>query len=199
MSLFERPPQKNAGEDLVFSKMYSGDLMRLIIDDIHQYSQKEDGYWLMGQTNYYDDRERTVLIDENGIVIKKCAASKIKNANEELAKSKRIATWAISDAKFRKAEETRERAMRQLESIENMEEFPINYTLYGYTPLPMSYIDQQQRIGLYRQQLLPVWAKAVKERIKVWHPTCEFSNVTQLANIYMFWYKVPEWQWKSWF
>ena len=110
-----------------------------------------------------------------------------------------MATWAISDAKFRKAEETRDRAMKKLESIENMAEFPINYTVYGYTPLPMSYIDQQQRIGMYRQQLLPLWAKAVKERMKVWHSTCEFSNVTQLANVYMFWYKVPELAWKQWF
>lgn len=194
MGFFGPTAQEKAAVDtFLMEKFSTGELLSDIIASVSKFSRSKDYTWLTCARNYYDNRQRCVIIDTNGILIMNCSLDLVKKDAALHASAKRASLFGSAE-RFAEKAAAAEASSKALADIES---FYIDYTMLDYTPLPSQYESQTHTVS--GADLLALWTKAVLQRVTKCAPSLKFSTPIVLNGYQMFSYVVPALEWKQWF
>lgn len=170
MGLFGgKSKQQEAVEDMVMQKLSQVPLLDMIIETLK--NEKEP--WMEIAQSYYDNRQRVVVIEDDGFQIK--------------WRTVRREDYIGNDGK------------RHSQNIEDVHErVGYSYTKSGYLPLH-GYRNERgyEEVNVGRMRYL--WASIIRERLVAQMPECQFGEVKQGDGIAYFIYTVPALIFKDWF
>jgi len=174
----------------------NGTLLRGIINCIKHVAEKEeDMKWILNATGYYDSRERVVVIDNRGILVMKCSLESVRY-EEELAKRVERAFWFGNEEKINNRIADYEKQKAEIAKIEN---FYLDYTMFGYTPLPDFYENPERTVYLSAGDIREIWAKSVQTGISDQIQTISFGEPVSYEKYCAIPYSVPALRWMNWF
>ncbi len=204
MALFGGKAKNQEYEELIWNKLTNGDVIKFLTAWL-QISDDDDGdkdsLWAIMQTDYYDDRKRTVVVTRDTVCIFKCSVSDLYEVSSSL-RSARFAFGLTTSGETR-AEAKRAKASEAVAGLKNTEGIFFNCTDCGFSPLS-AYEDESNGISVSREKVMKIWAVVVKALMEKLYSDFVFSSVdsdTEIfgTTVYTFGYTVPSYNWKSWF
>ena len=115
---------------------------------------------------------------------------------EELAQRVERAFWFGNEEKINNRIADYE---KQKAEIAKTESIYLDYTMFGYTPLPDSYENPERTAYLSAGDLREIWAKSVWTDISAQIQTIEFGEPVSCEKYCAIPYSVPALRWMNWF
>lgn len=206
MGLFGNKTRTEALKEQIAQHLGRGELLQMLVRDIHKALQTQEYGWIGSSTGYYDTNKRSVVVTTDGILMFNCPLARITNMDEAVKRANRAVAWAtLSERSMERAKKRQEEAEEAIDALSNRESVCFRYTDYGFTPLP-GYSDPECRDVLDRSKVLRIWAETLMDTMEQIYSDFCFSQTIQAVDLassgmeaVAFSYEVPSLHWKSWF